>query len=64
MPKRSTFDKLLGRAEKRPAKEKSKADSKADMWTRNSYFGFVIGLLDRPARKDSTRPSDPPARRG
>jgi hypothetical protein len=28
-----------------------------DVWTRNSYFGFVIGLLERPSREPRGRKS-------
>jgi hypothetical protein len=53
------------RKERRPDDEPGADEPPAEMdrWTRNSYFGFLIGLLDRPSRKGSPRRSDGPARR-
>jgi hypothetical protein len=35
-----------------------------DRATRDSYFGFLIGLLDRPSRMGSRRRTHGPTRRG
>jgi len=45
------------RKDRRPVDE-PRADEppgEVDMSTRNSYFGFLIGLVDRPSRKGSSR---------
>jgi hypothetical protein len=57
---------LLRRRKQRPPVEQPRADEpppEMDTWTRNSYFGFLIGLLDRPSRKGSPPRSDGPAQR-
>jgi hypothetical protein len=57
---------LFRRRRETPPVEEPHSDEpppEADTWTRNSYFGFLIGLLDRPTRKDLPRRSDGPARR-
>jgi hypothetical protein len=53
---------LRRRKERRPADE-PRADEpppEMDTWTRNSYFGFLIGLLDRPSRKGRRREATAP----
>jgi hypothetical protein len=47
---------LFRRRKQRPPSDEPRADEpppEMDTWTRNSYFGFLIGLLDRPSRKAS-----------
>jgi hypothetical protein len=54
------------RTERRPVDE-PRADEpppEMDAGTRNSYFGFLIGLLDRPSRKGPPPRSDGPTQRG
>jgi hypothetical protein len=45
---------LFRRGKQRRPVDEPRADeppAEMDTWTRNSYFGFLIGLLDRPTRK-------------
>jgi hypothetical protein len=44
---------LLRRRRTKPAAEEPPDPKSLDVTTRNSYFGFVIGLLDPPRRKRS-----------
>jgi hypothetical protein len=51
---------LVRRRKQRRPGDEPRADEpppEKDTWTRNSYFGFLIGLLDRPSRKGSARRS-------